>query len=285
MITSHKSQQVKYVINLNKQAKFRNAEGCYVVEGPKMFGELPKAEVTAVYVSERYAILQGWSEGRLASETGVKRTELVKDEVFEHMSDTKTPQGILAVVRQKRYSLDDLMTGYRRFRASDEKKNPGRAGKAPLIMILENIQDPGNLGTILRAGEGAGVTGVLMSQGTVDIYNSKVIRSTMGSSFRIPFMYTDDLQGTVRSLKEKGITVYAAHLGGMDSYERMDYTKPTAFMIGNESSGLTEEMSREADCLIRIPMEGRVESLNAAVASAILGYEAARQRRNYCPLV
>ena len=147
-------------------------------------------------------------------------------------------------------------------------------------MILENLQDPGNLGTILRAGEGAGITGVIMSRDTVDIYNPKVVRSTMGSAFRVPFLYTDDLPGTVRELKAGGIRLFAAHLEGRNNYEEEDYTGNTGFLIGNEGNGLTEELSAPADAWVKIPMAGKVESLNAAVAASILMFETARQRRS-----
>ena len=169
-------------------------------------------------------------------------------------------------IRQFHYRLEDLLA------AAD------RDGGA-MFMMLEDLQDPGNLGTIFRAGEGAGVTGIIMSGRTVDIYNPKTIRSTMGSVYRIPFIYTDDLCGTADILRKHNINVYAAHLEGKDDYDACDYRCGTAFMIGNEANGLKEETACHADKRIRIPMEGKVESLNAAVASSILMYEAYRQRR------
>ena len=150
---------------------------------------------------------------------------------------------------------------------------------APFFMVLENIQDPGNLGTILRTAEGAGVTGILMSRDTVDIFNPKTIRSTMGSVYRVPFLYVEDICEIVWELKNKGICTYAAHLKGTGSYDEQDYTKGTAFLIGNEGNGLTDQLADLADTYIRIPMYGQLESLNAAVASAVLMYETQRQRR------
>ena len=119
-----------------------------------------------------------------------------------------------------------------------------------------------------------------MSRDTVDIYNPKVVRSTMGSAFRVPFLYTDDLPGTVRELKAGGVRLFAAHLEGRNNYEQEDYTGNTAFLIGNEGNGLTEKLSNMADTWVKIPMAGRVESLNAAVAASILMFETARQRRH-----
>ena len=175
--------------------------------------------------------------------------------VFAVMSDTQTPQGVLALVRQFSYGMDELL----------------KSDRPAHLMVLENLQDPGNLGTILRAGEGAGITGLIMSRDTVDIYNPKVIRSTMGSVFRVPFFYTDDLEQTVLDLKARGIRVFAAHLAGKNNYEQEDYTGNTAF--------LTEELSAAADAWVKIPMAGKVESLNAAIAASILMFETARQRR------
>ena len=155
----------------------------------------------------------------------------------------------------------------------------GADGRAACLMVLETIQDPGNLGTILRAGEGAGITGVVMSRDTADLYNPKVIRSTMGSVLRVPFVYADDFGETLEEIKKAGIRLFAAHLKGSVPYDEADYRGRTAFLIGNEANGLTEASAQAADCRIRIPMEGKVESLNAAVAASVLMFEAARQRR------
>ena len=146
-------------------------------------------------------------------------------------------------------------------------------------MILDGLQDPGNLGTLVRAGEGAGVSGIIMSENTVDIYNPKVIRSTMGSIFRVPFIYVKDLKEVIDKLNSKGISVYASSLEGAIEYDRPDYKKDTAFIIGNEAAGISKEILDITDKKIKIPMLGEVESLNAAVAGSILMYEAVRQRR------
>ena len=141
-----------------------------------------------------------------------------------------------------------------------------------------DTKTPQGVGTIIRTAEGAGVTGIIMSRGTADIFNPKTIRSTMGSIYRMPFLIVDDAVGFVKGLKARKICTYAAHLHGVHSYREEDYTKGTAFLIGNEGNGLTDAMAEAAECLIRIPMEGKVESLNAAIASAVLMYEAHGQR-------
>ncbi len=260
MITSTSNSQVKQVVALTKKAKARRESGLFLVEGEKMFSELPRERLDRVYVSESFLRQQG--EGAEALLAGC-RHEIVTDEVMRVMSDTQTPQGILALCRQFSYSLSDIL------------------GKEQMhLAILETIQDPGNLGTILRAGEGAGVTGVIMNRTTADIYNPKVIRSTMGSIYRVPFFYTDDLEETIKQVKEAGVRLFAAHLKGERSYDEEDYTGNTGFLIGNEANGLSSETADAADCYIKIPMLGQVESLNAAVAASILMYETARQRRN-----
>ena len=254
MITSTSNTQIKNVINLIKKSKDRKAQGLFVVEGKRMFEETPKERIHSLFVSESFErankdSLRGYAY------------ELVADDVFSHMSDTKTPQGVMALVKMSEYSIEDMLKGGN-----------------PLIMILENLQDPGNLGTILRMGEGAGVTGVVMSSNTVDIYNPKTIRSTMGSIFRVPFVYVQDFSDAVSQCQNAGIKVYAAHLDGKNTYLGEDYREGTAFLIGNEGNGLTDDITKQADILIRIPMQGEVESLNAAIACTILTYEAVRQR-------
>ena len=118
-----------------------------------------------------------------------------------------------------------------------------------------------------------------MTRHSVDVYNPKTIRSTMGSVYRVPFVSVEDISFVIKEMQEKGVCVYAAHLAGKVYYEAFDYRKSTAFLIGNEGNGLRKETADCADALIRIPMEGSVESLNAAVASSVLLYEAYRQRR------
>lgn len=260
MISSTKNEQVKTVIELKKKAKARNEAKLFVVEGVRMVSELPKERTEKLYVSESF--LKNPKNEAFLKE--YPRYEAVTDSVFAAMSDTQTPQGVLALIRQYEYGIDDVL------------KADGKAH----LMILENLQDPGNLGTILRAGEGAGITGLIMSRDTVDIYNPKVIRSTMGSVFRVPFFYTNDMFQTVRELKDRGIRLFAAHLGGKNNYEQEDYKGDIGFLIGNEGNGLTDELSDMADTWVKIPMAGNVESLNAAIAASILMFETARQRRS-----
>lgn len=254
MITSTSNPQIKQIEKLHKSARERRITGCYLVEGLRMFSEVPqdkleKAYVTEAFLREHESMFSG------------KTYELVSENVFQAMSDTTTPQGVLCIVKQQIWTLETLLDT-----------------ACPLIIALENLQDPGNLGTIIRTAEGAGVTGVVMSRDTVDIYNSKVVRATMGSVFRVPFVYTEDIIKTACQMKDKGIRTYGGDLQGTDVYEG-DYRDATAFFIGNEGQGLTKALRASLMYNIRIPMKGHVESLNAATAATVLMYETMRQRR------
>ena len=254
------NQQQKYILNLQRKSRERKREQAFVIEGRKMFEEAPSDRIKMIVASESFckskegaALLKG------------KKFDVVSDSIFETLSDTKTPQGILAIVKRLNYTMDDLM----------QVKNQ----KAPHLVVLDNLQDPGNLGTIFRTAEAVGVTGILLSKDCVDVYNPKVIRSTMGAVFRMPFLYVEDLPEKIKELQKENIKTYAAHLRGENAYDEEDYTTGCAFLIGNEGNGLRDEVADCADCLIRIPMEGEAESLNAAVAAAVLMFEAGRQRR------
>ena len=260
MITSCSNPKAKQVALWQANARERRSAGIFLAEGFKMCEEAPRESVREIYVTPQ-ALEKSREQPRISAKLERIGYETVSEEVFRKISDTQTPQGILCVVERPRHTLEQLLS------VPD-----------PLLVALEDLQDPGNLGTIVRTGEGAGVTGIVMSQGTVDIYNPKTIRATMGSIYRVPFVYTEDLGRAVGQMRERGIRVYAAHLAGGRYYDSFDFKTGTAFLIGNEARGLGGELSRQADDLLKIPMEGQVESLNAAVSAALLVYEAHRQR-------
>ncbi len=259
MITSINNSQVKNIIQLNQKAKARREQGLFVAEGRKMFGEAPSDWISKVYIAESLSADEEIM-GKIKKES--LPYETVAESVFRQMSDTQTPQGVLTVLKKPVYTEEELFRG-----------------ENPFLMVLEDLQDPGNVGTIFRTGEGAGITGVLLTKTCVDVTNPKVIRSTMGSIYRMPFLYVEDVVSCKEKLKQKSIHTYAAHLKGRNMYDQESYLGGTAFLIGNEGKGLTDQAAEAADCLIRIPMCGKVESLNAAMAAGILMYEAARQRR------
>lgn len=258
MITSTLNQKVKNVACLLKKAKERRMQGVFLAEGLRLFEEMPRDRLAATFVSETF--LNREKHRQLLD--GIAYEE-VSDAVFKHMCDTQTPQGILSIVRRPVYEWADLMQG-------------GRTH----LLILEGIQDPGNLGTMFRAAEGAGVTGIIMDQGCVDLFAPKTVRSTMGSICRMPYYRTENLAETLSELKRQQVTLYAAHLNAEKYYDAFDYRGKTAFLIGSEGNGLTDETAGRADAYVKIPMGGKLESLNAALAAGILMYEADRQRRS-----
>ena len=253
-MASLSKNKIKYIHSLELK-KIRKEERVFLAEGPKLVGDL-----LGHFPCRFLAATPSWFQ----EHPGIDASELVEvsQEDLSRASLLKTPQQVLAIFEQPQYTLDP------------------EAVRSSLCLALDDVQDPGNLGTIIRAGEGAGITGVVMSSDTADIYNPKEIRSTMGSVLRVPFVYASDLKEACEQMKKAGISLYAAHLKGMHNYDQEDYTKDTGFLIGNEAKGLTDEMAAVADTYIKIPMAGQVESLNAAVASSVLMFEAARQRRN-----
>lgn len=270
MITAASNQKVKNLTALIQKAKARREQDVFVAEGIKMFLEADPEYVKEVYLSRSFydklhrEVKEGSERGnadKIIGRLKLCSCEILTDSLFKKVSDTQTPQGMMCILRQHHYILEDILKA-----------------EHPLLLILEDIQDPGNLGTMIRTAEGAGVDGVIMSKGTVDIYNPKTIRSTMGSIYRVPFLYTSDLPATIRELSGRGVCIYGAHLQGKEAYYRMDFSRAAAFLIGNEGNGLREETIRQANTYLKIPMEGQVESLNAAAAASVLMYEAARQR-------
>lgn len=257
MITSTSNPQVKRLLQLQKKSRARNEEKVFLVEGLRMFSEVPKERVEKVYISESL-----YNKKKNDLQLDCFSMEILTDSVFSHVSDTKTPQGILCVVKQKKYNIEALLNI-----------------ENPHFVVLDNLQDPGNLGTIVRTAEGAGVHAVFLSKESVDIYNPKTIRSTMGSIYRMPVIYREDLPELLQIFREKGIKSYAAHLDGRNFYDKENYQSGTAILIGNEGNGLREKVANAADIRVQIPMQGQVESLNAAIAASILMFEVYRQRR------
>ncbi|MBQ6679263.1 MAG: RNA methyltransferase [Lachnospiraceae bacterium] len=248
---------------LNKKAVFRKEKGLFVAEGLNLCEEAPPERIRALFYTDAFAAEHPafFRERAGMRAAGVPFLRVPEND-FLRASDTRTPQGVMALVSCFRYDADQLLC----------RENG-------LFLILETLQDPGNLGTILRSAEAAGVTAVFIGAGSADIYNPKTVRATMGALFRVPFIENVCVPDVVRMLGARGIKTCAAALQGSVPYDSVDYTGPSAFLIGNESSGLTEESIALSDQAVRIPMQGKVESLNAGVAAALLVFEAERQRR------
>ena len=194
------------------------------------------------------------------------QVNLITDEMMKRLSDTQTPQGILTVVERKNRKVAQVLAEVR------------NAGKTPLFLILENLQDPGNVGTLLRTADAVDADAVIVTKGTVDIYAPKVIRAAMGSLLHIPVCVVESVRPLAEALKQTGFSVLAAALQDSVYIYDVDMTKPTAILIGNEGSGLTREAMDSATSCVKIPMPGQAESLNAAMAGGVILYEALRQR-------
>lgn len=258
----------KFIAELQKKPRLRRESGLYIIDGPKMAGEIEPQEAEEIFVTKAFLA----SEASSACSALLKERpySVIQDSEMKQISDTVSPQGILVIARQRRqYGIREMLAG-----ASE-----------PLILMLETMQDPGNLGTVLRTAEAAGVSGIIMNRETVDIYSPKVVRSTMGALLRVPFTVAEDLTSAAERLSSgeftsgRPVRLLAAHLEGAVDYASEDYTGSTCIMIGNESRGLSRELTARADERILIPMCGGTESLNAAVAAAVISFEAARQRR------
>ena len=218
MITSMSNGQMKLVQQLIKKAKARKESGLFVVEGMKMFREAPQERIEKVYASSSF--LKEAENQSVILEKGCTekngKLEEVDDKVFKNLSDTVTTQGILCLIKRVETPIKEIL------KTKDEK--------APFLMILEDLQDPGNMGTILRTAEGAGVTGIILSKNCVDLYNPKVIRSTMGSIYRMPVMQADLLE-ILPVLKENKIQTYAAHLKGKTGTMRKTIQRELHFSL------------------------------------------------------
>lgn len=228
-----------------KDRKGRRESGCFLVEGRKMVEEaLASAfDVETVLVQEGMELPDGLT---------MPVYELPAH-VLAAVCDTKTPQGIAAVVRMKEQSA---------------------LGKH--IVVLDGVQDPGNVGTIIRTADAAGLDGVLLSNQCADVFSPKVLRATMGSIFRMNLRTTDDLPGELTKLREKGYSILSSQLDGTPFYERQDVAERFALIIGNEGNGVSEQVQQTATHRVRLPMRGGAESLNAAIAAAIMMYELMR---------
>lgn len=253
MISSTDNAKIKDIIKLKTKKRFRDEAGLFISEGETSVMEIPVELIDEIFVSEDY-------KGSLPDITGEPMQ--VSSKVFEKISDTVTPQGILATVKKKETGTEEILTA--------ENNRP--------VLFLERLQDPGNLGTIVRMAEAAGVAGIIMSADTADIYNPKTVRATMGSLYRVPFSYCGDFIEELEKAKKAGIKVYATTPSDAKDLYECDYTKKSAFIIGNESAGVSDKAAEIADERVKIPMEGKVESLNAAVAAALISFEARRQR-------
>ncbi len=245
------------------------------VEGPKLVREALQSglEAEALLVSEAgeddaAEILDAAS----TSEMGIPRSRVLRttNKLFEGVAGTEAPQGVAALFRQRAWGFDDVLRGSGAMR-----------GSSPLVVVLAAVQDPGNVGTILRSAEAFGATGAVAARGTADPWSPKALRASAGSALRLPVLRGMAIPVLLAQLKIARVRIYAATSAPetRGAAAEADWREPAAIFVGNESNGLPAEVMRAADAAISIPMAASVDSLNAGVAASLVLYEAARQRR------
>ncbi|MCH5267809.1 MAG: RNA methyltransferase [Lachnospiraceae bacterium] len=263
MISSNANGQIKELVKLQRQQRQRKKSGLFVVEGAKLVAEAAEyGKLEKLYLAES---VSGREDERISHLLKHYPTELVSDSIFGEISDTVTPQGVLGLAAMPVYETEDLLA------------LPGKR-----FLLLDDLRDPGNLGTIMRTAEGAGMSAVILSKGSVELFNPKVVRATMGAIFRVPYCYVESLPEIARTLKSQEIPVFGTAMNGDILYDEPDYTEGAAIVIGNEANGISEEMFAEVTEKLCIPMAGKLESLNAAVSAALIMYEMERQCRKKC---
>ena len=253
MIISSKENNIIKEVKRLKEKKYRNEK--YIIEGHKMIDEAiqESVKIDIIIMTEEFAN----HNQKYVEKINNYKFILVTENVFKELTEVKTPQGILAVVYKKEQ------------RKIDEK--------ADYIMALDDVQDPGNIGTIIRTLDSANIKQLIVSRGTVDAYSPKVVRSTMGAIFRIQIIEVENLLETLKSLKQNGFELVSTSLQTDKNIYDIDYNKKIV-IIGNEANGVSKEIQDISSYKVKIPMLGKTESLNASVAASIMIYEYVREK-------
>lgn len=261
-ITSSSNPMIKEVKSLYRK-KERWAKNSFLVEGIKIVEECidNNYPLSNIIFSQELCNIRG-GEGLWNKIKDYDQLIKVSDKLYREISDMESPQGIMAIARFKMDSIDEIYSK-----------------DSPFLLLLDQVQDPGNMGTIIRTADAFGIDGIVVTEGCVDIYNPKVVRATMGSIFRVPIYHTLEGDKIIEELKKKNLKIYSTSLKGDRFIQDVDFNRPSLLIIGNESKGVSPSLEALADSLIKIPMVGEAESLNAAIASSIIMYEAVRQRR------
>lgn len=259
MIQDPSAAEVKGVAKLTKKES-RVETGLFLLEGPQGLKEAlqrPKL-IEKIFATE--AFKEKYPDLISRAEQSRVTLTLVSEAALKSLSDTTTPQGVVAVCQQFHVSLEDVL-----------------ASKPKLIAFLAQIRDPGNAGTVLRAADAAGADAVVFSKGSVDIYNPKVVRSTTGSMFHLPFVVEADIDLAIETFKDSGLQVLAADINGssLAGLDASTLVKPTVWLFGNEAWGLEPEVASLADTLVQVPIYGAAESLNLATAASVCLYASA----------
>lgn len=266
MLDNPRSPRVRSIAKLAKR-QGRVDTGLFLLEGPQAVTEALsfRPELVVELFATPTALGRYTEIGRTAAAADID-IEFVTEQVLDSMADTVTPQGIIAVCRQFPTSVKDIL------------------GSGPkLIAILEEVRDPGNAGTIIRAADAAGADAVILTGRSVDLYNPKVVRASTGSIFHLPVAVDVELDAVLQRVREAGLSILAADIKGEDLLAaRVEgvLAKPTAWLFGNEARGLSEEQFALADRAITVPIYGRAESMNLATAASVCLYESAFAQRS-----
>lgn len=257
-ITSKENAIIKHIIKL-KEKKYRNTYNEFIIEGAKILKEAieENAKIKNIIISED-ALNSELVEKNIKEQLSVFDTILVPNSIFKILSDVENPQGVLAIIE-------------------NNSKNVELDFSQDIILLLDDIQDPGNLGTIIRTADSIGLTQILVTKGTADAYNPKVIRSTMGAIFRIDVVETDNLKESIKNIKNNGFKILTTSLQTDKAIYDLKLNK-VAIIIGNEANGVSKEIQDESDIKAIIPMKGKTESLNVSVATGVILYEYLRQK-------
>ncbi len=245
-----------------KLKKGREREGLYLIEGTKLIADALAAneEIVSLIIHDEKAERSEFADLLAGVESSVERFR-VSEPIIAKLTDTMTPQGIMAVVKKRDHDLASLL---------DQDR--------PTLVVIDQLQDPGNLGAIIRSADAAGIDGIIIGEKSVELYNPKVIRSAMGSIFHLPIVVDADLSIVMKELNRRGIRILGTSPQAELDYYSLDLTDNIAIVIGNESQGLSTSLMRSVDEMMRIPIRGSAESLNAAMATSIILYEHVRQQ-------
>ena len=261
LITSPQNTKIKAMKKLDKASE-RREQGLFVIEGMRelCLADAAEYEITQLFICEE---LLTESETYNLKKCNLKGTEVfhINKEVYESVAYRGTTEGVIATARPKQHSLDQL-----------------KLSACPLILVIEGVEKPGNLGAMLRTCDAVSVDAVIVCDTATDVYNPNAVRSGVGTVFtcQIAVAPADDV---IAYLRANHITTYAAELTATEAHYQKNFAKPTAIVVGDEATGLSQQWMQAADEHIKIPMLGRIDSLNVSVSAAVLLYEALRQRQ------
>lgn len=256
VLTSLQNPLVKQFRKLHT-AKERHKQGLFLLEGTNLVTEA----VAVAFPLQTVCCTERWQKNHLSLWNQLSqqcRTELVSEEIISAIATTINPDGVVAIASRSVVTHKIPFTG--------------------IVLVLETIQDPGNLGTIIRTAAAADVSGLWISQDSVDLDHPKVMRASAGQWFRLPMQVSPDLLTTVNQAKTAGMQVISTLPTAEKTFWEVDWRKPSLILLGNEGAGLSNQLSTTADMAVNIPLANQVESLNVAIATALMVYEAYRQR-------